>query len=205
MNKPLVVSQNLIVLHVLFFLSGVSALIYQLMWQRMLFNVYGVDLESITIVVSVFMLGLGVGGIIGGYLADKFVAKLLFIYVLAELGIAFFGFFSSSIIAEVATLPSVEASRWLSFLSCYAILFFPTLLMGATFPVLVKHVSSIRKNIGYSVGELYFSNTIGGALGAILPGYIFLPVFDIEEVIYNAVFINFTIAITAVIAFGRDK
>ena len=38
-----------------FFLSGIAALIYQIAWQRMLFTAFGVDLESITIIISVFM------------------------------------------------------------------------------------------------------------------------------------------------------
>jgi hypothetical protein len=50
-----------LVLSILFFFSGTAALIYQVMWQRMLFTLFGVDLESITIIVSVFMFGLGIG------------------------------------------------------------------------------------------------------------------------------------------------
>jgi len=53
-----------------FFLSGVCALVYQVGWQRSLYGIIGVDIDSITIVVSVFMLGIGVGGMLGGWLAD---------------------------------------------------------------------------------------------------------------------------------------
>jgi len=42
-----------------FFMSGFAALIYQIAWQRMLFTAFGVDLESITIIIAVFMAGLG--------------------------------------------------------------------------------------------------------------------------------------------------
>ena len=42
----------------IFFMSGFSALIYQIAWQRMLFTAFGVDLESITVIISVFMAGL---------------------------------------------------------------------------------------------------------------------------------------------------
>ena len=57
------------VLCVLFFLSGFPALIYQLTWQRALFRTFGVNIESVTIVVTAFMLGLGFGSIAGGWLS----------------------------------------------------------------------------------------------------------------------------------------
>ena len=44
-----------------FFISGCSALIYQVSWQRALYGLIGVDMDSITIIVSVFMLGTGSG------------------------------------------------------------------------------------------------------------------------------------------------
>ena len=55
-----------------FFISGFSALIYQVCWQRILFTGFGVDLTSITVIVSVFMAGLGVGAYFGGRIADRF-------------------------------------------------------------------------------------------------------------------------------------
>ena len=60
-----------------FFLSGVSALTYQVTWQRLLYAQFGVDLQSITIIVSCFMLGLGVGSLVGGWLADRLPSKAL--------------------------------------------------------------------------------------------------------------------------------
>src|SRR2546427_2232945 len=53
---------------VLFFLSGFPALLYQVVWQRALFTIYGVNIESVTVVVSAFMLGLGLGSLVGGFI-----------------------------------------------------------------------------------------------------------------------------------------
>src|SRR5438067_2281707 len=55
-----------IVVHVVFILSGVSALIYQLVWQRSLMMIYGTNVESVAMVVAAFMLGLGLGSVAGG-------------------------------------------------------------------------------------------------------------------------------------------
>ena len=53
----------------LFLISGLAALIYQIVWQRVLYAAFGVNIESITIIVSIFMLGLGLGSLVGGLLA----------------------------------------------------------------------------------------------------------------------------------------
>src|SRR5664279_578144 len=59
------------VLCVLFFFSGFPALLYQLTWQRTLFLIFGVNIESVTIVVTAFMLGLGLGSLAGGWLSKR--------------------------------------------------------------------------------------------------------------------------------------
>src|SRR5690606_23160573 len=77
-----------------FFLSGLSALMYQVSWQRSLYGVIGVDIDSITIIVSMFMLGVGLGGMLGGWIADLAPGYRIQIYAAAELSIALFGFCS---------------------------------------------------------------------------------------------------------------
>src|SRR5215470_11021329 len=85
----------------LFFLSGFAALLYQVAWQRELFGWYGVDLDSVSTIVSVFMLGLGVGAMAGGWLADRFPGRRILIFSLIELTMGAFGFFSLDIIDAV--------------------------------------------------------------------------------------------------------
>jgi spermidine synthase len=63
--------------YLLFFLSGFPALIYQIVWQRALFALYGVDIESATLIVTIFMLGLGLGSLAGGWLSARRWVNLL--------------------------------------------------------------------------------------------------------------------------------
>ena len=58
-------------LYVLFFLSGISGLIYQVVWVRMFGNVFGNTIHSASLVVAIFMLGLGAGSFIVGAWADR--------------------------------------------------------------------------------------------------------------------------------------
>jgi spermidine synthase len=147
----------------LFLFSGMPALIYQVVWQRALFSIYGVNAESVAVVVSAFMMGLGLGSLAGGWISSRFPRRGILIFGLAELGIAIFGLFSLSVFRWVAAytaganLPSVV-------IFSFALLLIPTMLMGATLPILVEHLVRRSGLVGASVSRLYFVNTLGSAL-----------------------------------------
>ena len=149
-------------LYLLFFISGFPALIYQIVWQRTLFAIYGVNIESVTVVVSAFMLGLGLGSLAGGRVSKWREAPLLLLFGGIELGIASYGVLSLPLFRWVggfsAGAPALE-SGVLSFV----LVLFPTVLMGATLPLLTAHLVRLSGNVGRSVGVLYFVNTLGSA------------------------------------------
>src|SRR6202035_507722 len=89
------------ILCVLFFFSGFPALIYQLVWQRALFRIFGVNIESVTIVVTAFMLGLGLGSLAGGWLSKRRGIPLLPLLAAIELLTAAFGMLSLEIFDRV--------------------------------------------------------------------------------------------------------
>ena len=155
-----------------FFISGFAALLYQVVWQRTLFALYGINVESVTVIVTAFMLGLGVGSLLGGVLSKRPGVSALAAFAVFEAGIGLFGLFSLSLITAVgrATLQwSAPAIAVTSFLLVLA----PTTLMGATLPLLVAHESRISGNVGRSVGLLYCVNTLGSAFAS-FAGALFL-------------------------------
>jgi spermidine synthase len=151
----------------LFLVSGFAALIYQVVWQRTLFAAFGINSESVTIIVSVFMFGLGVGALAGGALQQRFPRHLLQLFLGLELLIGAFGLVSLDLIAMVSAAAG-DASATQLMLWVYVILAIPTLLMGATLPILVAWLQGHLRNIGQSVGLLYAFNTIGSAIAAFL-------------------------------------
>lgn len=183
---------TLIFLGMLFFISGMAALVYQVSWQRVLFSGLGGDAMSVAIIVSVFMAGLGFGGLLGGWMADRF-KNLVLIFVWVELGIGFYG------------LQSVWLLDWLMSgvlgfgkaavpLGAVLALLLPTLLMGATLPVLVVHVDRVICSIGESTGRLYFVNTMGAATGALATSLLLFHVLDLREATWLAAGLNFIVA-----------
>lgn len=152
-------------LAVIFFLSGAAALIYQIAWQRALFVIYGLDAVSSTIVVTAFMLGLGLGSLAGGVLSRTYPAATVPLFAGSELGIGLFGFFSLDLFNVVAGW-TVGIGYLATGIVAFLLVVIPTTLMGATLPLLVAHLSTLSGNVGRSVGTLYFANTLGAAAGA---------------------------------------
>ena len=177
----------------LFPFSGMAALIYQICWQRLLFNAFGVDIESITIIVSAFMLGLGVGALFGGLLADRFPTRILLMFLFAEATIGILGIFSPEII-DWAGERYVRAAPLEIAAVNFSLLLAPTCLMGATLPLLVTYLQRSVRHVGISVGGLYFANTLGASIGSFLVGFLLFHVLTIEQTIYLAACINFLIA-----------
>src|ERR1700741_1772451 len=92
------------ILCVLFFFSGAPALIYQLTWQRALFLIFGVNIESVTIVVTAFMLGLGIGSLAGGWLSKRRGIPLLPLLAFIEFITGSFGLVSMALFDTVGEL-----------------------------------------------------------------------------------------------------
>jgi predicted membrane-bound spermidine synthase len=183
----------------LFLVSGAAALIYQICWQRLLFETFGVDIESVTIIVSTFMLGLGLGALAGGEVADRYPNRALALFALIELTTAVFGFLSPFLIRTVGAA-TVNSSPPAIAAVNFMLLLIPTTLMGATLPILVTHVVRLYRNLGVSIGQLYFVNTLGAALGAGLTGFLVLYYLGLTSTIYVAAALN--LVVSAAVWFG---
>lgn len=135
------------VLCVLFFFSGFPALIYQLTWQRSLFLIFGVNIESVTIVVTAFMLGLGLGSLAGGWLSKRRDVPPLPLLAAIELLTGAFGAASLTIFDKVGGW-TIGLSLPATAVVSLALVLVPTLLMGATLPVLVGHLVRRSGKVG---------------------------------------------------------
>ncbi len=156
------------ILHGVFILSGISALIYQLVWQRALLTIYGSNVESVAMVVAAFLAGLGIGSLFGGWISKSTRAPLVLLFGLAELGVGAYGLISLKLFDAVGAITSAQAHGLTTGVLVFLLVFLPTLLMGATLPLLVAHQVRDTAHVGHSVSRLYFVNTLGAALGAFL-------------------------------------
>jgi spermidine synthase len=155
--------------YLFFFVSGFPALLYQIVWQRALFTLYGVNIESVTMVVTAFMLGLGLGSLLGGTISRSRRFPLLQAFGVVELLIASYGIFSLKIFHWAAAFTAGSAPLQTG-LVAFTLVVLPTVLMGSTLPILVSYAVRISHNVGTSVGALYAANTLGSATACFCAG-----------------------------------
>ena len=186
----------------LFFISGFSALIYQVSWQRLLFTGFGVDLTSITVIISIFMLGLGIGAFFGGRIADRFPKKIILLFCCIELLIGIFGFMSYSAIHWLQEI-MIHSSMFIMIFGVFLLLLIPTFLMGSTLPLLTAFFNHHISNIGESIGQLYFYNTLGAAMGALSTGFILFNFLTLSQTLMLAASFNILISLSIFMLYGR--
>jgi spermidine synthase len=185
-------------IHLLFFSSGFPALIYQIVWQRALFAIYGLNIQSVTIVVSAFMLGLGLGSLVGGALSkDRRLPPVVW-FALAEFGTAAFGAGSLKLFGWMAEFTS-GSSLLVTGLAAFSLIIVPTLLMGATLPLLLEHVVGSSQNVGSSVGGLYFANTLGSGVACFVAGDVLMQRFGQSGSIKWAACVNVLVGAGALV------
>ncbi|HMS15844.1 MAG TPA: fused MFS/spermidine synthase [Planctomycetota bacterium] len=187
-----------------FFASGFAALVYQIAWQRALFLIFGIHTESVTVIVTAFMLGLGLGSLLGGRLSRRGQQASLYAFGVLEAGIGAFGILSLTLFRWVGDL-ALLSSPWVTGLATMLLLLLPTLLMGATLPILVSWMVTHTGNVGRSVGGLYAVNTFGSALASLLTAVLLFPLFGLRGSILFAAAINLLVSLTVVILGRREE
>jgi predicted membrane-bound spermidine synthase len=192
------------VVHAVFLISGVSALLYQLIWQRALLTIYGSNIESVTVVVSAFLIGLGLGSFAGGWLSKRPERPLLLIFALVEAGIASYGAVSLDLFAWVGAT-TAGGDTLATGLWSFALVLVPTLLMGSTLPLLVAHQVSELGSVGRSVSWLYFVNTLGAAAGSFVASLAILGALGLRGSVRLAVGLNLFVAAAMLVAWARSR
>lgn len=193
------------ILHGVFILSGISALIYQLVWQRALLTIYGSNVESVAMVVAAFLAGLGIGSIAGGWISKSARAPLVLLFGLAELGVGAYGLISLKLFDAVGAMTSVQAHGLTTGALVFLLVFLPTLLMGATLPMLVAHQVRDTAHVGQSVSRLYFVNTLGAALGAFIAAHWLLGSFGMSGTTRIAACLNAAAALIVLLTLRKPS
>jgi spermidine synthase len=181
-----------------FFFSGFAALIYQVLFSKILSYTFGSNSSAIYTVLATYMGGMAIGAWLGGKIV-RIKLPPLKTYALIETFIAIYCLLSPVIFDLVQNIyvsfgqgmqPGQINLEIFRFILGVIVLLIPTILMGITLPVLIQHFKFRRKNYGNSIAILYSSNTVGAAMGALISGYFIIPMIGVENTINIAVWIN---------------
>ncbi|MFM2310842.1 MAG: hypothetical protein RLZZ04_118 [Cyanobacteriota bacterium] len=193
-------------LFALYFVSGFNALLYQVAWQRMLGLFSGSDVRSVTIIVASYLLGLGLGNLLGGSISDRLSnQKCVMVYGCCNLGIAAFALASRLIFYDLLFLrlqylaQSLLITLGIVFLS----LLIPTVLMGISLPMLSKAVNRSTEGAASLIGWLYGFNTLGSGLGTLVSGWYIVGTLGYDKTVYLGALFSFTVGMSALILATR--
>lgn len=197
----------------LFFASGVTGLVYQVIWLRQLTLLFGATAYASSAVLSTFMGGLALGSYWAGRRADLWPDPPLRTYGKLELGIAAYAAAIPFLLHQLTPVLGVAwrlgADRHFALLGlvkliAIAIVILPaTTLMGATLPVLARVATKTTRTVGAGVAALYAVNTFGAVIGTVAAAFIALPALGTARTLVANIALNALIGIVAWTAGGR--
>lgn len=182
-------------------ISGTAALLYEMVWVRLLINFFGSSTYAFSIMLMAFIGGITLGSLaVSQNILKKYnYVKLLTIF---QSAIAFSTMF---VLLFYERLPyslwkvsalfsksqeSFEFFLAVEFIFCFCLMLLPTLFMGMSLPVAAEIVSASNKKVGVSVGRVFSVNTLGTVVGVILTGLIFIPLFGIKAAFEIGIVLN---------------
>jgi spermidine synthase len=206
-SRGLLASTTRLQLGVLFFCSGATGLVYQLLWVRMLYQAFGSTIQSVTTVVAAYMGGLGLGAWLLGRYADRH-PRPAALYGWLELAIGAFGVASPLVLGLahrvwVALASGMPAGSGASIATRFGlaalVLFIPTTLMGGTLPVLTRaFTGGDREALKPELGKLYGLNTLGAVAGTALAGLWLIEHVGIRHSLWLTAMLNVMLGAAAV-------
>ena len=200
-----------------FFISGFCSILYELIWLRLAMAEFGVTTAMVSIVLSSFMAGLGIGSWAAGHLLRKYARRLtsppLHLYAMAEL---FIGCSAVVVPLELLTgrlvLEHVGNSLSLSstgyyvaagvWLACSLVPW--CACMGATIPLGMFAIRSDKRlESRRSFSFLYLANVLGAVAGALIP-LLLIEIFGFTGTLRFGMVLNLAVCGTAFWIAGKQ-
>lgn len=170
-------------IYFLAFSSGFSIMGIELLGGRILAPFFGSSVHIWGSIITVFMLSLSFGYLLGGKLSIKrpSLTKYGLIFLLASVMVVPIALFAEPIMAFIFT--HIEDSRYGSLLASTALFFIPTIILGMISPYSVRLLVTDSEHSGQVAGGLYFVSTLGSALGTIITSFYMVLAFDVNTII----------------------
>lgn len=191
--------------------SGLTALVYQLIWTRLLGFAFGTTTEAVSSVLAVFFGGLALGNLLAARWLTR-VERPLRVYAWLELAIGAFALLSLPLLRNLDAswawlgVPASPLGRAaLRFVLAALVLLPPTIAMGATLPVVARALVSQDGSLGRWSAILYAANTAGAVLGAYLCGFWLIPELGLSRSVLVAGVVNLGVAGLVLLVAGSAR
>lgn len=201
-----------LLLYLLILFSGAAGLVYEVVWARQLTLFMGNTAVANAAVLSAFMLGLALGSLVLGRVADTY-HKPLRLYALLEILIGCYGAATpwlfdllQTAYAQFAGTMGVSGaySHLPRFLVAVIAMVIPTFLMGGTLPLLVRHFTQQLSRTQTVTSRIYGINTLGATAGAFAAGFVLLPALGITQTLLASASVNILVGLGVYAALSRS-
>jgi spermidine synthase len=194
-------------------ISGAAALGYEVLYTKVLVFSLGLTAHAFSVMLTTFLVGLAVGSLAASRLVDRSrrpiealaivevligAAVLASIYFLRELGL------THRYLAIKDAGGDLLRLRGADFLQSAMVMLPPTLLMGAAFPI-VARIYARRNLVSRSIGSIYFFNTVGAVAGALLAGFVLVPLLGSARSIAMLASVNIGLGVLIFSCVGRRR
>jgi spermidine synthase len=188
---------------ILFFLSGLTGLIYEVVWIRLFSLAFGQTSQALGTVLGVYLAGLALGAWCAVRFAKAYPGRYLFFYGLAETLAGIYALSTPWLIDAThpvlralygtghGAMVATESGR---ILLCSAILLPATLLMGSSLPLLAGYCETRGRS---SIQSLYIVNLAGASIGAVMSGFVLLPTLGYSRTLQAACVLNCAVGVAA--------
>lgn len=196
-------------IYTLIFLSGISGLVYQVVWHKYLSILLGAQARATAVVLAIFLGGISAGYQVFGRWSRNKKWNLLFAYSLVELGLGVWAFVFPYLFRGMMPLVYKLYAAWgvesiaIDVLVSSLLLAFPTFLMGGTLPLLTQGLSEDLAAASGTHARIYGWNTVGACAGSLLAGYVLIPLTDLPVTVSLAGSLNVLVAIVSYFAFAK--
>lgn len=192
-------------------LSGFAALSYEMLWTRLLINVFGSSTYAFSLMLMAFICGIALGSY---FISLQFFSRFnkINLIIVSQILIAAGILFALPIfdrlpyyLWQIGSMLNKSAATFtifliIEFLICFALMFIPTIFMGMSLPLIVEVVNTGKDEISNSIGKVFAVNTIGTVLGVILTALLFVPALGVRNTFEIGIMLNIVSAFLLIFA-----
>ncbi len=181
--------------------SGMASFTYEVLWTRLLAHILGGSVVAFATMLASFLAGIALGSAIAAWLAkDRTRAQMAFVVCQLMIAVSALGVY----VGLQAGIPEV-AGMGQNVLLAIAIMLPATLFIGATFPLAVRIFSGGAADAARASAKVYAWNTAGAIGGAIITGFVLLPLLRYEGVVQVATASNGLLALAMAVTLRKHK
>src|SRR6266851_3570141 len=190
--------------YALFFASGGAGLVYEVVWSRLLRDVFGITAYAVAAVLATFLGGLALGAWLLGRQVDR-TPRPLRLYGFMEIGVGVAALLGTLVLPAIEPLNDAAAARWppgspilllVRVLIASLVVLPPTVLMGATLPAITRDVVARLGKVGTEVSALYALNTAGAVAGCLVAGFVLIRALGVHPTLWIAVAVNVAVGLS---------